>query len=372
MNREREIIQFVPGLWAPSDGVAAYARTLARALHDHERLDTRFLCGDPMDRFRSRTDSCGDRTATVGARSPVQVVAALEVRCGAHQDVPMQGVLVHYANYGYAERGCPFWLIVGLERWKQRNPRSQLLVMFHEVYASGPPWRSAFWLSPIHRHLAGRLLRLGDHVMTSTELYERALTGLAPQRRGQVLLRPVFSTIGEPAYRIPWSSRRPWLVVLGRSGTEVSAYRRYRSALRTIAQVLSIEKIVDIGPRARAVPANLAGIEVQAMGYLPREDVSRLLSESRAGFLDYPSDVLGKSTVFAAYCAHGVVPIITQLRQAGLDGLHEGKHFLLLRQEGNGASTSRSHLESMSKAVTDWYRGHALAVQAAALSRMLT
>jgi len=134
---------------------------------------------------------------------------------------------------------------------------------------------------------------------------------------------------------------------------------------------MAIEKIVDIGPRAGEVPAGLEGIPVQAMGHLPREDVSKLLSESRAGFLDYPSDVLGKSTVFAAYCAHGVVPIITQLRGVGLDGLREGTHFFLAGTDRGGAPPARGMLETVSAAVSDWYRCHALSVQAAALARLL-
>ena len=370
MNTAREIIQFIPRLWAPSDGVADYARMLAGALREGEGVETRFLCGDPIDRERDAHDLCAESAAKLEARSSAQVVAALERLCATPCAELPATVLLHYANYGYATRGCPFWLIAGLERWKKRNPRARLAVMFHELYASGPPWRSAFWLAPIQRRLAGRLLRLGDRVMTSAELYGSALTALAPQCRKQILLRPVFSTIGEPAYPIPWSMRRPWLVVLGRSGTESSAYGRYRGALTTLARALAIEKVVDIGPRAKAVPADLEGIEVQATGHLPREEVSKLLSGSRAGFLDYPSDVLGKSTVFAAYCAHGVVPIITQLRGAALDGLREGTHFLLAGMERSGA-LRRSMLESVSAAATDWYRGHALPVQAAALSRLL-
>jgi hypothetical protein len=37
--------------------------------------------------------------------------------------------------------------------------------------------------------------------------------------------------------------------------------------------------------------------------------VSRLLLDSFAGFLAYPSAFLGKSTIFAAYCAHGLLPV---------------------------------------------------------------
>ena len=127
------------------------------ALRDRERIATLFLSGDPMD----RDGRCGSDSARVESRSPAQVLAALEGLRGAWQEGETQRVLLHYANYGYAPRGCPFWLIEGLGRWKKRNPRSQLAVMFHELYASASPWRSAFWLSPIQRRLASRLARSG-------------------------------------------------------------------------------------------------------------------------------------------------------------------------------------------------------------------
>lgn len=317
-------------------------------------------------------DSRADQSAKLEERSAAKVVLALEMQGGKHGDRVQTDVFLHYVNYGFAPRGCPFWLIDGLEQWKRRNPRSRLVIMFHELYASGPPWRSSFWLSPIQRHLAGRLARLSDHAITSSELYRRELAVWAPARREQILVWPVFSTIGEPAESTPWDSRQPYLAVLGRAGTEARAYGYHRQALATMARALNIEEIIDIGPRSRPVSSQVEGIRVRTTGQLPREEVSKLLSSCRAGFLDYPSDVLGKSTVFAAYCAHGVVPVITHVRGTGLDELREGEHFLLARAQAADPSPSQGILENISKAAFDWYCGHAIAVQAAALSGILT
>ena len=137
-----------------------------------------------------------------------------------------------------------------------------------------------------------------------------------------------------------------------------------------IAHALGIQEIIDIGPRTLPAPAEVAGIKVRTTGYLPQAEVSRILSTCRAGFLDYPSDVLGKSTVFAAYCAHGVAPVITHLRGAGLDGLREGEHFLVARAVQSGASQAGA-LERIAEAASGWYRGHAVAVQAADLAKVL-
>lgn len=371
MTTTREIVQFLPSLRAREDGVADYATLLAAALREQAGIATRWLVGDPGDRALDAGERHDGPAIRLESRSPEQVAAALRAICGNGDGAARCTVLLHYANYGYASRGCPRWLIEGLGRWKTSNPRARLVVMYHEVYASGPPWRSAFWLGPLQRRLAAQLLALADQAITSTELYRRMLAAAGGRPAEGILVLPVFSTVGEPADNVPWYARRPWLAVLGRAGTEARAYERHRAALASVARMLQVDEIVDIGARSRPVPAKLAGVRVHTTGYLPRAEVSKLLRSCRAGFLDYPSDVLSKSTVFAAYCAHGVVPLVTQLRGAGMDGLREGAHFLLTRSEGSGATVSPAMLAQISQTVCAWYRGHSVAVQTAALSRVL-
>jgi len=367
----REIVQFLPSLRAREDGVADYATLLAAALREQAGIVSRWLVGDPGDRAHDGSERRGEPAMRLESRAPAQVAAALRALCGGGDGAARHTVLLHYANYGYASRGCPRWLIDGLRRWKAGDARARLAVMYHEVYASGPPWRSAFWLAPLQRRLAERLLALADQVITSTELYSRMLAAQGARTAEQILVLPVFSTIGEPADDVPWDARPPLLAVLGRAGTEVRAYERHAAVLARMARALRVEEIVDIGARWRPVPTKLAGVRVRSTGYLPREDVSRLLRTCRAGFLDYPSDVLGKSTVFAAYCAHGVAPFVTQHRGAGLDGLREGEHFLVARAGAGGAGALPRNLAQVSRTVAAWYRGHSLAVQAAALSGIL-
>jgi len=371
VTKAHEIVQFLPSLRAREDGVADYARLLAGALRDQAGIASRWLVGDPVDLAPDAGDRYGESAMQLKSRSPEQVAAALRALCGTADGTARRTVLLHYANYGYASRGCPQWLVEGLARWKAGDTRARLAVMYHEVYASGPPWRSAFWLAPLQRRLAERLLALADQAITSTELYRRMLAAPGGRPTKPILVVPVFSTIGEPADDMPWDARRPWLAVLGRAGTEARAYERQRAALASMTQALQLDEIVDIGARSRPVPAKLGGVRVRATGYLPREEVSKLLRSCRAGFLDYPSDVLGKSTVFAAYCAHGVVPLVTRLRGAGLDGLREGAHFLVARADAGGAAASPQSLAKVSRTVAAWYRDHNLAAQAAALSGML-
>src|SRR5207253_579189 len=52
-------------------------------------------------------------------------------------------VLLHYVNYGFQKRGIPFRLLSILRALRKQH-RGKLVTVFHELYASGSPWTSAF------------------------------------------------------------------------------------------------------------------------------------------------------------------------------------------------------------------------------------
>ena len=105
----------------------------------------------------------------------------------------------------------------------------------------------------------------------------------------------------------------------------------------------------------------LGDIPVVARGMLPAAMVSAILSESRLGILPYPNrSVLGKSGIMAAYAAHGVVPVAMEVSHEDADGLNAGLHYMT----ASAPVASSSALESMQRKLLDWYRGHALEVQA--------
>ena len=219
-------------------------------------------------------------------------------------------VLLHYANYGYQPRGCPAWLVDGLARWRPRH-RGRLVTMFHEIAATGPPWRSSFWLSPRQRRLAAALARLSEGLTTSLEIHRRMLLSWVPDREVAVL--PVFSTVGEPSAPPPLAARARRLVVFGGPGTRARAYRELGPALALACRTLGIEEICDIGPdngpgwpddrrrppRARA-PAG---------GSCPAPRSASCWPAPWPGSSATPRRSSPKSTIFAAYCAHGVLPV---------------------------------------------------------------
>jgi hypothetical protein len=134
---------------------------------------------------------------------------------------------------------------------------------------------------------------------------------------------------------------------------------------------LGIKKIFDVGPRSFAMPRDIAGVPVISKGVLAPQAVSELLREVRFGFIAYPVDVIGKSGVFAAYAAHGVVPIVLseETRLGSLDGLQPMQHFVDgLRL---GRALDAGDLTSIQSQLSCWYTSHALRVQAGFIAKLL-
>lgn len=360
------LVQVVPSLPLPEEGVGSYALGLARALAERHGIESRFVVGDPAWRGPAPD---GLEAAPVRERS----AAALAEALGAGP------VLLHYANYGYQRRGCPRWLVEGLSRDAGRR---RLVAVFHEVYASGPPWTSSFWLSPVQRRLAAAVARRAAALVTSLDLYAAALGRWVPRER--IALLPVFSTVGEPAAPPPLATRVPRLVVFGGPGVRARAWRR-PEALAAACRALEVEEVADVGPGAGA-PAAIAGRPVTRLGSLPAAEVSRLLAASLAGFMVYPPDFLPKSTIFAAYCAHGLLPVCSWARPArrGLPrrgraelpsarrpespesdfevpgaGAHDG-----LWWSPDGPAPAPAEAQELAAAARAWYLSHALPLQA--------
>lgn len=314
------LIQIVPRLPPSTEGVGSHAEALAGALA-RLGIETRF----------------------------VTEVEALD----DEEDAP---VFLHYANYGYHPRGCPTRLVEGLARRLQRGAGRRLVTNFHEVFATGPPWRSSFWLFPVQRRLAATVARLSAALITSLELYSRRIHSVAGERPVRVV--PVFSTVGEPAEVPPLAERAPRLVVFGGAGVRSRTWEWDLPALGAVCAELGIEEILDVGPPT-AVPDCAGAVPVRALGALPAEEVSACLLGARAGFLSYPPTFLPKSSIFAAYCAHGVAPVCVWNRRE----VKAGPLPPFWRTGADpAASADRAHA---------WYGEHALFRQASLLRTLL-
>ncbi len=324
------LVQIVPNLSSQADGVAQMARALARGL-EAVGLATRFVSG---------SDVFGDST---------RLKATLE----------SGPVLLHYVGYGYHADGCPNWLVEGIEGWRNESG-GRLLVLFHEVFATGPPWSRTFWFSPSQRAIARRLAQACDRAVTSLEAYA---TLLRPWRAGRSTeVWPVVSPFVEPGTVEPLSTRHSTLLVLGGPGNRQRMYRSHGGPLRAACEALGIEEVLDVGPtpeRQQRLPG------FRAIGPLGDAAVGQLLLEARAGLVSYPAGFFAKSTVAAAYCAHGLLPVCL-VPSSSSEGLVEGRHYW-----SPGSSSQIGDQEQVARDARAWYLGHGLEIQAKWYARAL-
>jgi hypothetical protein len=361
MSRQT-LIQLVPRSPAEPNGVADYALALARALSTYG-ITSVFLVAMPSAKGKINCD--GWHAISLPVREPkyfAETIGSLATSTKA------AAVLLHFSGYGYQRRGVPLWLLRGLKQWnRHQQTHVRLLTIFHELYATGLPWNSSCWLSPIQRLIARNILNLSSDTVTPTELYRDQL--LHWNKRARVACMPVFSNVGEPGCGRPPCARPATAVIFGLSGVEDRLFGVYRSELARVVRIMGIKKIVDIGPRVGSPPASLADVPVVVKGALPPLAISELLQDARFGFVAYPFHVIGKSGVFAAYAAHGTIPVVFPDRRGHFDGLEAGRHFI----DGPriAAAIEASALGLIQLELFSWYASHSLQVQACALQRVI-
>lgn len=267
------------------------------------------------------------------------------------QDVAFSGnILLHFSGYGYQKRGVPMWLLKKLvvERAKIKT----LGVYFHELYAFGAPWRSAFWLSPLQRHIARRISEISDFWITGREDSAIWLRRYADNKPNAVL--PCFSTVGENSSRN--ENRLPVIVVFGSAALRIATYVAAGSTFFRWLQTHGIE-LHDIGPTISDHAINELLIQAGATihGRIDPENVREILSTASFGLVNYPAEYVAKSSVFAAYCAHGVCPILLSKNYVNSDGLVAGQHYL------TEMPNEPFDQANIGMAASNWYRPHGVA-----------
>jgi hypothetical protein len=362
MNSLDRIISIVPRLPPAVDGLGDYGLNLARQLRQDFGLLTDFIVGDPNWAGEASIEEFVIKPLTAHS-----IVALLDLL--ANEQLSSTTVLLHYVGYGYAKRGCPVWLVESLERWKRVASNRRLVTMFHELYANGPVWTSAFWTSPLQKNLAQRLAVLSDYCFTSKQGYAEILDRLSQGKHVKIPTLPVFSNVGEPEDTPPLVERPRRLVVFGGCGPRSRVYERSRLALERTCRDLEIEEILDIGPSLGFEIGSVRGTSVVSLGVKTPGEISSLLSSSVAGFFDYSTEYLAKSTIFAAYCAHKAIPIGVFYKGQNVDGLEAGKHYLVAdRHQGSMDLIAGQAIADNANA---WYQTHQLSVQAHAFATCL-
>jgi hypothetical protein len=272
------------------------------------------------------------------------------------------GVVLHYSGYGYDRNGAPAWL-AGALRQSSSGQAAHVVSYFHELYATGRPWQRAFWYSARQRRVASEIARLSDAVITNREQSARWLEEQTERPGGSVASLSVPSNVGEPDELPTIDSRPPRALTFGGDFSKRFALRDEALVVAQLLRRYEISELVDIGSVSPIDQAAFErfGIAVKVMGYLPSEEVSRQLLQCRIGFLDYPLDCVAKSSIFGAFAAHGVIPVLRNDDEPA-DGVMLGRQALALSSAL--ASSPTPELQGISGEIRAWYCSSVLHAQA--------
>jgi hypothetical protein len=349
------LIQVVPQLKPGRCGVTDHAIPLAIELNREFGIETAFVVLNSNER----------------CSVPYPVIYSTQDQllesCLAHSHGQQAAILVHVSGYGYSPDGAPARLADALAKVRD-DGRFEIAGFFHEVSASGPPWTTAFWNAHRQRNSVRRIAGLCSLILTSVgvhaEWLERQMKGAEAV---PVHLLPVFSTVGETRNRIPIAGRAPALVVFGLPATRRRAYLELTAQARVL-EALGIKEIVDIGGGTDA-PAQVSGIPVRSTGELSVSELADEIPRAMFGFLSYPAVYIAKSSVFAAYCSQGTIPVIAAPFAGEVDGLRDGVHLLSPRTLDAAIA---SGLDRCSSQAWQWYSGHRVHVHAETYARWLS
>jgi hypothetical protein len=348
------LIEVVPRLTPDRCGVSDFSLLIARELEAAFGIRTAFVVLNSSERC--------DVPFPVIYCAPAQLLDECESLSKGSPAV----LLVHLSGYGYAPDGAPTALARALAEASDKGG-FRIAVFFHELFAPALPWKSAFWHARRQKEALRRIAATGDLLATNTPPSLEWLEKVPNKKSAApVQFLPVFSPVGEPKSPGFFSCREPVAAVFGLGGTRKRAYREM-AGLGSTFDDLGVEEIWDIGEEIDS-PRELHGIPIKPMGVLPAEQVGQRLAQARFGFIPLISEWLTKSTVFASYCAHGTIAILTRSVSKDIAGLRDGIHFL---SPSTAAAARASGLEQCSRAAWSWYQDHCLHAHCATYARWL-
>lgn len=243
----------------------------------------------------------------------------------ALEAIKAQTVILHYVGYGFHPKGCPVWLPLALKEWKADNLDRQVVVMFHETYATGAIWKSSFWLQPIAQKIIRNLILIADLWSTSCRRYYSQLVSRFAANPKQGALIPIGTNIVpvEPVLDRPWSlfkGEKLKVVIFGLTKTRLWALNVHAKFLKALCDRNWVESITLAG--TSEIDTKTAKKMAQHRTYighahlwqeafdLTNNQVSQLLVTQDLGLVSNEPDILTKSGVFAALSAHGVLSAI--------------------------------------------------------------
>ena len=342
------LLQIVPKSPGGLDGVGDYALGIARKLREKFRCDTVFAA------FNAKSSEVPGGFKLVPLSSLPEDASKYD------------RILLHYVNYGFQKRGVPFRLLSILRSMRESH-RAKFVTVFHELYASGPPWTSAFWLQPVQIDLAKSIARLSDACIVSSDYSRRELRRLSPH--AEIELHPVPSGLDEPLLSADQiANRDPHLwAIFGGTGLVERSLRAFRQRKSLIPSPIAPRSLLVLGgaenPASRSLLVDL-GIESDYRPQIPATEASKILRTCSFAFLDYfhrpdvETAIILKSSAFGSACAHAVIPVLPHRGSTiAIDGERlPGPYFVDDERAEMPASDARAKTATD---IYDWYQRHA-------------
>jgi hypothetical protein len=181
----RMLIQVVAQLKPARCGVSDHAILLAQELEAAFGISTSFI-------VLNSTEPCDLPFPRIYC-PPSQLLEA----CISLSKGQPEALLLHYSGYGFAPNGAPHFLPRALELVR-KSAQFRIGVYFHELFATGMPWKSAFWYSHRQRQVIRGIAKECDLIATNLSRHSGWLEREAMQGSTALLRRlSVFSNVGE-------------------------------------------------------------------------------------------------------------------------------------------------------------------------------
>ncbi len=312
-----ELVHLTPRFAPQIDGLGDYARLMAEALKGALQLESRFIIGDPQWNLLPKLATSPFTAEAVAQRDAGELLRRLE---------KVRTVVLHYVPYGYHKRGVPFWINRALRQWKRARPERRLIIVFHELWASGPPWKSEFYLSLLQRRLVTELHRLCDGALTSTALMERMLNEIQPGKARLMPIPSAFPQMTAPGQRAFHRGGPVRVVAFGQEASRHLSIQVHEKLLRALHAEGLLAGVDAVGKGADDSDAPSADVRLLRT-FLPAplirayRDVTpprgaELLRQADLFLSYYPSILLCKSSALTAALASGCIPVLPEARQA--------------------------------------------------------
>ena len=347
------VLQILPRISDEPDGVTDYAVNLAKAL---------------LTNFHLRTVFATAESSQASQKDGFEIAALSDALA-----LPARALILHYVNYGYQKRGLPFSLLSRLRQLRE-NSRGRLLVIFHELFASGPPWKSEFWLEPLQKKIARDVAQLANGRLVSSESMREMFNSIAPGL--DAVVHPIPSAFGERIIDLDQLRERDdhrWLICGGTQVIERSL-RSFLRIINAIPSALAPKELVVVGgtenPNVRQMLNTLPDVRPEYSPSVSAEKASQIFSTCAFGWLDYftnrkaKADLLLKSSSFANMCANAVVCVMPQASgPISLAGDALPGPFTIAHDELK--LPSASDRPAVGYAIYEWYHRHASIVSLA-------